>query len=554
NAERCLVITYAAQNEALAMLLSPSGQTLQQVPVPRLSIAGTDDHGFLLTGVTKDFHALRIDNGGGVTFDTIVQHGDIPVSSADFDGEQYSLIWSNHGEDRSIYAMHITLAGVVEPPRRLRDDAPFGSEGVVVWNGREHVYAYTVSGFGNVIPEIAPETTPYLQFLDRDLAPIGAPRELQHTKAGTNFGFQTAVNGGAAYLAWQEGFGFFAALSTIHGALVAADRSVVRTGGFHAEPLPQFPQAIAATADTTVAVWSDADLNRLDPLDFAVGPLWFTRFTRSGVSLDAQPRLLAEFAVSVAASTIGSDVLVVWHRGRETPQPMEAAIVHTADGTFDHYSLPLTDFAGILAVATNGNSWLIVAGRSLLAISRTGMPLTPAAVRYRNLTPSSIALASDGSRYLLTWEDDTEQHLQGSGPARFAIINGDGTIAVPEQTVHPTAFSVAATFTGREYLVASTDPQTTRVSRVSTSGEVLATSTVPVSGDPRLELLGNGVLLTSRRGTAVVGARLTAEGTVVDAQPFVLPFVPNVTARTPQRTIVNLRTITAPGAAARAAV
>jgi hypothetical protein len=556
NTERCLFTIDGGPAGAVATLLSLSGEMLRQVPIPRIGIAATDDHGFLLTGVADGLHALRIDNAGMVTFDTIVQQGKMQASSsADFDGQQYALVWSNQGDDRSTYIAHVTLAGAVEPPRRLRDDAPFSSGGNLVWNGREHVYAYAVSGFVPVIPEILAETTPYLQLLDHELVPIGVPRELQHSPGGTIFHFEAAVNRGTTYLAWEEGFGFFAALTTIHGALAGADRSVTRAGGLYLEPLPQSPQAIAATADTTVAVWSDADLNALDPLDSIDSSLWFTRFTRSGVRLDAQSHLITEFAEGgrVVASAMASDVLVAWHRGRQTPQPMQATILHTADGTAEQYALPMTDFGGGLAAATNGSSWLIVAGRSLVAISRTGVLLTPTAVRYTAQAPSSVSIASDGNRYLLTWKNSTPQ--SDAGPVSFAIVNGDGSIAVPEQTAHPLASSVSATFTGRDYLLASSDGRTsTLVSRVSPAGALLSTSTVSLAGAVTLAPLGTGALLTSRRGTPVLGVRLTAEGTAVDAQPFALPFVPNVTAPTPQRTIVNLRTITTPGAAARAAV
>lgn len=558
NPERCLVTTPGRSPGAMATatLLSTSGQTLSQVAVPGPDIAGTDPHGFLLTAVAQDFHAIRVDNGGTVTFDAVVQQGAMaPTASADFDGEQYSLVWSNQGNDRSTYAAHITLAGAVEPPRRLRDDAPFHADGVLAWNGREHVYTYAVSGVGSVIPELVAPSVPYLQFLDRDLAPIGLPRELQHTAEGTNFGFQTAVNRGATYVAWEEGFGYFAALTVLHGAVVGADHTATSTARFYAEPLVQSPQAIAATAETTVAVWSDADLNAIDPLDSADVTLWFTRFTRSGVRLDAQPRLLAQFAQAgrVVASAMGSDVLVVWHRGLQTPQPLQATILHTADGTFEQYPLPMTDFGGALAAATNGTSWLIVSGRSLVVLSRAGVLLTPTAVRYRETAPLSAALASDGNRYLLTWR--TTAPLTDAGPANYMILNGDGSIAVPEQTAHAAATSVAATFTGSDYLLASSDGRSGAfVSRIATSGSLLSTSSVKVAGDVRLAPLGTGALLTARRGTPVLGVRLAADGTVVDAQPFELPFVPNVTAATPQRTIVNLRTITAPGGVTRAAV
>jgi hypothetical protein len=245
---------------------------------------------------------------------------------------------------------------------------------------------------------------------------------------------------------------------------------------------------------------------------------------------------------------MASEVLVVWKRepngfDASPTTPLQAAILHTASGTFERFTLPLAETFYGLAVATNGSSWLVADGPSFVAISRAGVVLTPVPVRYTSYFPGSISIASDGTRYLLAWEDESDPQRRGVGPARFTVVNGDGTIAVPEQAVHPKASSVAATFTGPDYLVASTDLQQVRVSRVSTAGSVLSTGVIATLKDaPLLAPLGTGALLMSQTFSAVRAVRLSAEGALVDAQPFALPFLPNVFTTTPRRTILNLRT------------
>jgi hypothetical protein len=239
NAERCLVVPEDASAAGAGTLLSTSGQIIEpRLALPFLALAGADDQGFLLTGVTGALHAVRIDNAGLRTFDTVIQPGPVDATaSADFDGQQYTLVWQNQGGDLSTYAAHLTLSGVLEPPRKLltADRAEvFGTFGNVLWNGREHLYLYGLEGLPSIIPELVPSSILYVQHLDRDLTPIGGPRTLPHTVAGTNFVYPGAVNAGSTYFAWMEGCSFFASDTVLHGVLIDASRNLTIGNGIAA--------------------------------------------------------------------------------------------------------------------------------------------------------------------------------------------------------------------------------------------------------------------------------------------------------------------------------
>jgi hypothetical protein len=164
-------------------------------------------------------------------------------------------------------------------------------------------------------------------------------------------------------------------------------------------------------------------------------------------------------------------VLAVWRSFPSGDGTLQAAILHGGDGSVERLRLPRVDRFSGLDVATNGRTWLVAAGPFLIAVSRTGLVLNPAPVRFvADRLPQSVSLASDGDRFLLAWEDDADARQQGSGPARIALVDGDGSLLFTGRIVAPAAYAVSAAFTGREYLVASTDLASTRITPVAVDG------------------------------------------------------------------------------------
>ncbi|MCU1349783.1 MAG: hypothetical protein JWO56_2813 [Acidobacteria bacterium] len=548
NRERCLTLTFQGTPSPAATLITPSGEPVtKSFALPPVSLAGADDGGFLLAGGLIDFHAIRLDNRGRQTFDTIVQFGPPPGAvTADFDGARYSLAWSgasSAGPAGGNYAASLTLAGELGLPRQILVLDPAttsSSSGRLVWNGREHLYAYALADTSIPLPELLQPTTLHLLRLDRNLEPIGQSQALPAAASGSSVIVDFAVNRGLAYLGWNESFGFFGAQNVMRGARIDGNGAIALSTGLAVAPLSQRPEAIASADDVTVALYSELDTNLEIDRFHLDGQLRFVRVTRGGTILDAEPRLMSAAMQTgrVAASANGSDVLVVWSEDPFAGRPLQAAIVHTGDGSFDRLSIPIVDSTYGLAVAANGSNWLVADGPQFVIVSRTGLVLNPTPVRYATSPPYSISVASDGDRYLLAWEDDTSARQRGMGPARIALVDSDGSVTSTDTILEPNAYSVSAVFTGRDYLVASTTLKSTRVTRVSTSGVAGPIATIAATIPSHLTVFGTGALATFDRGNELAALRLTADPSLIDATSFTIPF--RHLTSTATRTIIGL--------------
>ncbi|MCU1350682.1 MAG: hypothetical protein JWO56_3712 [Acidobacteria bacterium] len=561
NGSRCLVQSWGGPLDGPSdgTIINPAGEVVSRVSPPvGLAVRAADPQGFLFLDETADFHAVRLDDSGRQTFDAIVQFGKHDTwSTADFDGQQYSLIWSNADSttlDTATYAAHLGLDGSVSSPRKIADldhlDGQnfYRSGGDVAWNGQEHVYIRLLEGYPPAIPEFAPSVRLSVLLLDRNLIPIGSPQPLS-TQADVITSRTTglAVNRGTTYVGWNEGFGYFAQDNSMHGATIDAAGTIGSRSAIAVGPLTQNPEAVATTAEVTVAIYSELDANLLTQIYPPSHQLRFVRVTRGGTILDAEPRLLTESAQfgRVVASALGSDVLVVWNSTPYEPgSRLQAAIVHTVDGSVDRFDLSLPDTSYGLAVATNGSGWLVANGPNLAAVSRTGLVLNPTPVRYTSSFPGSVSLASDGNRYLVAWEDDTPARQRGTGPARMALVNGDGSLVFTDRVLDPVAYSVSVLFTGRDYLFVSTDLKATRLTRVSRDGT--PGPSVPVTSSTRLPQLlsfAMGALLAFPNGNELSAIRLSADGAPIDSKPFMLPF--SIATTTATGTLLGLRTLPA---------
>jgi hypothetical protein len=192
------------------------------------------------------------------------------------------------------------------------------------------------------------------------------------------------------------------------------------------------------------------------------------------------------------------------------------------------------------AIAGNGSEFLatwveIRAGLRFIVAARLtsdGATLDPAGIllTQRHVTNSSPfpAVASDGSGFLVVWEEFGKQGLTDIFGARIAA---DGTLLDPHPIVVNDApdyqFVPAVTWNGSSYLVVFGDQRGVRGARVAADGTVLDPAGFQIG--PSLGYLpsvvaGSSNALVVWEGSSldvgVFGARVAPDGTVLDPTPI----------------------------------
>lgn len=541
NATHCLLTYYDPKFASRAAIVRLDGS----VVATNLSVAGNpvgaDDGGFLLLWSTGagtaaspyETHLVRIDDNGGQTFDVA---GDPDtaglVALAPPGSSSYAVVWShsNYPEgSTTLYGASLSLDGTFGE-RRLLAAGGTSSPAAMVWTGSELLLAFSVDHFRYGIPESTQPADLFVQRLSPAVAPLAPPVPVS-TSPEANYLAALATNGGATYVGWNEyPNGGFTPIA--RGAVLDARANVVAREAFQTGPMPQVPLALAVAGDRALAVWKERDSEK------GVERLFCARSTVDGTPLDtAAPFVLGEGPdVRATASALASDVLVLWEEDTYEEaelQHIRAAIVHTADGSRIDVPLPPRlaapgrDFSA-LAAGSNGESWLVAIGSQFVRISRAGVLLTPQPVTFASQSPSSIAIAGDGSRFFVVW-NRYGFSCNGCGGLRSTIVDAAGTIAIPEQRI-PSADldgAVAVAFNGRDHLAVSIDSGTLRLRRFSTAGTLLSSTALRPSHlplpTPLVTALGEGWFVTWRTYDGPSeGVRITSDATPGSA-PLSLP-------------------------------
>ena len=543
NATHCLVRYYDPSLVSRAAIVGLDGAVIATDLRVTGNLAGVDDGGFLLFSSTGagtaaapfETHLVRIDNAGRQTFDT---PGDPAagwiVALAPPGSSTYAVVWSRSNYPDStatIYAAPLTLDGQLGERRTIVESGA-GSPSAIVWNGGEFLLAFSVAHFRGVIPEATQPADLLVQRLSPSLAPLGGPVQASTSPEG-NYLAGLAANGGAYYVGWNE-FANGGFVPVARGAVLDERANVLAREAFAVARLPQTPLALAVEGDRAVAVWTERDVDR------GIARLLYARATRDGLPIDRQPFLFAEahdFALA-AASAIESDVLVAWTQdfnADEESSRVRAAIVHTADGSYDEVTLPETfhgsfDAVVPIAVASNGESWLLAVGQRYVRISRAGVVLNPEPVVFAPMTPNYLSAASDGAGFLLVWNRDPRYPAcVDCGGLRFASIDAAGMIVKPEQRLatNPLDRKPSVGFNGHDYLVVSADHENVWFRRFDRSGTLLSTDTIEQRHQDgaftTVVRLGTGWFAAWWEWDgARQGVRIAADGTIA-GEPVALP-------------------------------
>jgi hypothetical protein len=306
---------------------------------------------------------------------------------------------------------------------------------------------------------------------------------------------------------------------------------------------PVRPAALASNGDGYLLVYAY-------PVGTPGGRLKAFRADRDGHILDATPILISDHPAARGIADViwtGTQYLVVWNQGQSDDGDAYAARV-LADGTVvdasGFFVATLSGFSNRPRLALGGGKLLLVSGRSggssgggidaaLLDTDgrngqRVSLPTPPSA-----LTASSAAAAWNGSAFVVTWID-------GSGRTAAARITPNGSVPdttpiflTSGQTQTP-VIAVSGTTSFIVLIDNSYQAPSVRLVSLSAAGVPGHANAPPlnVSSAPQRLLAaarGTGHTLVvwaddvqGSRASAVLAARVSDDGAVLDATPIVL--------------------------------
>lgn len=482
--------------DALARVLDPIGLPIGQPTFGRNPTVGSDGQDYLI--VWEDYRSgsrgyvmgqrltasgLLLDPGGFRISPTI----DIDqVPSVAFGGGRYLVAWADYSAGSlRIWAARITPTGAVEDPLGIPISAGPNEYGPsVTFDGQNFLVVWYVSG----------------QVRAARVTPGGVVLDAPHID----------VTGGSYPAAGFDGQSFLVLYNRgtdIFGARVATDGGVLDPGGFpvSAGPWPEYYPAVACEPSRCAGVW-------IDRRDAGAGyEVYGARIDPSGTVIDDAG---------------------VYFMGSDSYRP---------------------------AIAFNGANYLIASDQrqagyrpnvySTLASPTAFVPAVPGGT----LTSTAVAaqydpkVASDGTDYLLVWED--ERNIATTGTDIFAARVGRDAglidpLGFPVCTATGDQSRPSPTFTGSGYLITWIDYRdggtpAIWASRVDQAGRVGDPDGFPVTPPgpvsvPEVAALDGGALVvwSDGRNLADSGydlyfARLDSAGTVLDRGGAPLVALPN---------------------------
>lgn len=543
---------WAARFDSSGAVLDPGGLMLSggigsglsgegNASAPTVASNGTDflvawahDTGATFPPLYKNLHATTVGNdgliGGEHEIASVDANQDLPAAA--WNGSNYLVAWQdNRNGTQDVYARRLTAAGVnlgssdiaVSTATGDQQNPAVASNGLsflVAWDDTRtstarDVYAARVDGSGAVLDpagivvsaasdvqqavDLAWNGSTYLAvWSDRR---SGSTYDVYGARVDTagavldasGIAISTAANAQTTPSVASDGVGFLVAWTdtrsgtAIYAARVAGSGSVQDPSGIAVSTgsgARRAPDVVARSGEYLVA-WED---ERSD-----TGDVYGSRLASSGTVIDAGGLLLSKQANSTANPGVafdGANYLLVWDDGRPS--------------------------------STGRDIWAT-------RVTPAGVVLDPAgfAVSTATATQSAPKVASDGSQFLVVWED---------GRAGGALRKPYATrVSAAGLVLDPAGIALAAPSTsnsirpdvawgGTSFLVVWLDlysPDQIEATRVAPDGTRLDPSGIPLAlviGTPRVASDGSGWMVVWEDEIADVarGTRIDSAGTVLD--------------------------------------
>ena len=461
--------------------------------------------------------------------DTAVHYGPAPTQQCNpavaFDGNNYLVVWTDWRDtlfNTSVLAARVTPDGTVLDPEGITVDT-MGVYASVGFDGTNFMvvdcgWGYRVSSSGAVL----------------DPTPI--------TISSSGVWHQRLAFDGTNYLSvWED---YRDSVSQIYGARVTPDGSVLDTAGIVIGTGPDALMCPAITFDGTnfLVVWEQN-------CDSVTSLIRGARVSPAGQVLDSAFVVDSSTGVDVwfgpTASSDGTNSLIVW---QDFSRGLRGALV-ASDGSVVDTGLVLAPAINAFEGPTSlydGTDYLvawkawspvdcILASR----VSRSGVPLDTPGVYVcappRGFTENP-AVAFDGNRYFVTWDDDLYgcPNIYGARLTRqMNMLDTAGISISSSRGAANTQHDPSTAFDGSNFLVAWADNRNMAgaiyAARVSPSGADLDAEAIPICtlafqrGYPSVAFDGTDYLITwadGRRSDSadIYATRVTKGGNVLDPQ------------------------------------
>jgi hypothetical protein len=440
-----------------------------------------------------------------------------------FDGNNYLVVWT--AWDTTYYpflmASRVTPDGSVLDEQAIPIDT--GVYATVGFDGTN--YLVVDCGLGYRI-------SPAGEVLDSTRIEISSSQAWNQVLAfdGTNY-----------LTVWED---YRDSVSQIYGARVSPGGTVLDSAGIAIGTGPHRMVCPGITFDGTnfLVVWNQA-------IDSATSLICGTRVSPAGQVLDSgfviDSSSGADGLYRLTATSDGTNSLVVWN---DTALGLRGALV-AADGSIVDTGIALAP-AGYHPGHTSlydGNNFLVAwayssssAGYVMASrVSRAGAPLDTPGVYVSGPLPANTeypAVAFDGNRYFVTWDDDRTYcpNIYGARVTQqMSVLDTRGICISRNQGAANTQHDPSAAFDGSNYLVAWVDnrnmAEAIYAARMSSGGVNLDPAGIPICtlalqrGYPSVAFDGTNYLITwadGRRSDSadIYGARVTRDGSVLDPQ------------------------------------
>jgi hypothetical protein len=559
---------YGSRVTSAGTISDPNGIAISPVgaSAPAVAANGT---GFLVAWVDGrnvatnglDIYGARVSSGGQV-LDT----GGFPISAAPNDqlspaatanGTGSFVVWQD-GRSAStgpdIYGARVTSAGVVSDASGIPISTAAGPQAspAVAFNGVDFLAVWTDERDGSDFDIYGARISTAGSVLDTSGIPIS-------TVAGGEYSPKVAASGTNFLAVWEDDRNAAAGFVDIYGARVTGGGTALDGGGFSIGngSANQHTPAVAAGLTDYLVVWLDERNLATSGLD-----IYGARVTTNGGVTDPMGFAICTETNDQTTPELvfnGSQYLVTWTDARNmatTDLDIYGALVSTAAVVSPAQGFVISTGAAdeeAPATASNGNNYLVVwqdyrnsatSGADIygVRVSTAGTVLDTSAIAistapYDQVSPN---VATDGTNYLVTWEDYRNTATTGVN-IYGARVTGAGTVldasGIAISTASPEQLAPAVAGGRSGYLVVWEDGRNLATSgpdiygsRVSSAGSVLDTGGIPICTNDAAQYSAavafnntNYLVVWSDErnlgtsGVDVYGARVNTSGTVLDS-------------------------------------
>jgi cysteine-rich repeat protein len=322
-------------------------------------------------------------------------------------------------------------------------------------------------------------------------------------------------------------------------------------------PGVQSAPSMASNGAVSLVVWEDT---RSGPTN-----IWAARISPQGEVLDPAGIALAEQIDEQnepRVATNGSSFLVTWNDLRSDVPGVYVARISAAGAVLDRGGVRVAlsqSSESDPAVASDGSDYLVAwrSGAHVAAsrVTAAGVVLDPGG--FQLSTAAAIgapSLASSGDGYLAVWSED----LGTTASIRGTRVTAAGTALDPLGIAIATGASpqtvVAVASNGSGYLVAWDDLQDVLATRVTPAGSVLDPTGILVGEGNTAAIASDGTdylvawqYFRSSPGNGIAASRVTAAGAALDPDPMILGVHADATMRNPSMAFDGSRYVVAWG-------